>query len=88
MQAEMISIENAILGIVGIALGLAFGYILALQYMSMFESDFLSLRFVIYARTYAISIAAIVIVMVVSQLPSLRHVGRLNLAKTIKEQSV
>ena len=51
------------------------------------ESDFLSLRFAIYARTYAISIAAIVVVIVLSQLPSLRHVSRLNLAKTIKEQS-
>jgi putative ABC transport system permease protein len=84
----MLTLENLLTGALGMLLGVVLGYMLSLGYVKMFESEFLSFELAVYGRTYAITIVAILLILLLSQLPGVRYLSRLNLAKVTKEQSV
>ena len=83
----MLTIENLLLGLVGLAPGIVLGYLLAVQMFSLFQSDMITFDLVIYLRTYVLAALLIMIIMLVSQLPGMRQAGRLNLAQVVKEQA-
>ena len=85
--AIMITIENLLLGLAGLAPGALLGYATAMQMFSMFQSDMISFGLVIYPRTYILTAAVIIAIMLISQLPSIRQAGKLNLAQVVKEQA-
>ena len=85
--AVLVTIENALLGVAGIVLGLPLGNYLAKFFFSFFTSDLFYFEAVTYASTYLLGIIVILAVILVSEIPWLRYAGRLNLAKVVKEQA-
>jgi putative ABC transport system permease protein len=83
--AEMITIENLILGFVGIIIGIPLAYMLALYCFSLLQTDMLSYSLVIFPRTYLLAIGVIILAMIISQIPAIRNVNRLDLARMINE---
>jgi ABC-type antimicrobial peptide transport system permease subunit len=45
----------------------------------------LSYSLVIFPRTYLLAIGVVILIMIISQIPAIRNVNRLDLAKTINE---
>ncbi|MGB2582594.1 MAG: FtsX-like permease family protein [Dehalococcoidia bacterium] len=82
----MITIENLLLGMGGIIPGIPLGYALALLLFRLFQSDMMSYNLVIFPRSYLLAVGLIILIMVVSQIPGIRHINRLNLAQVTKEQ--
>jgi len=85
--AGMVTLENALLGFVGIFLGLPAGNYLAQYFFTFFVSDLFVLDTVTYSATYVLGGAIIFTVLLVSSIPGLRYVRNLNLAKVVKEQA-
>jgi len=85
--AGMVTLENALLGFVGIFLGLPAGNYLAKYFFTLFTSDLFVLDTVTYSATYVSGAATIFTVLLVSSIPGLRYVRNLNLAKVVKEQA-
>ena len=85
--AVLVTVENALLGVAGIVLGLPLGNYLAKFFFSFFTSDLFYFEAVTYASTYLLGIIVILAVILVSEIPWLRYAGRLNLAKVVKEQA-
>ncbi len=77
--------ENLMIAGAGILLGVPMGRWLNVYLMSTFESESMSLEAVIYLRTYLISVIGVLLLTVVSQIPSLLHVKRMDLAAATKE---
>jgi putative ABC transport system permease protein len=85
--AAMITIENLVLGLVGIIPGIPLGYYLAMFMMSLFQTDMMTFSLEVFPRTYGLIVGLIILIMLVSQLPSIRNLNRMDLARVIKEQS-
>jgi len=83
----MITIENLILGLVGVIPGIPLGYALSLLFFSIIQSDMMTFNPVIFPRTYAITVGLVILIMLLSQLPGIRTLNRLNLASVTKEQA-
>ncbi len=83
----MITIEDLILGIAGLIPGIILGYILTLYFFSLFQGDIFSMDVVIYNRTYLLTVGVVIAIMLLSQVPSIRSLGRINLATATKEQA-
>jgi putative ABC transport system permease protein len=83
----MITIENVLLGLAGIIPGIPLGYYLAVYFFSLFQGDMLSYNLVIFPRTYLLTVGLVMLIMVVSQIPGIRNINRLNLAQVTKEQA-
>ncbi|NNL13167.1 MAG: ABC transporter permease [Acidimicrobiia bacterium] len=86
--SRMITAENMTVAIVGIPLGLLAGFVTAGQAMASFESDLFAFDLYIRPSTFVISALAILIVALLSQWPGLRAIGRLEIAKIVKERSL
>ena len=82
---EMITIENLILGLLGIVLGIPLSYMLAVYSFSILQTDMLSYSLVILPRTYLIAVGVVILIMIISQMPAIRHLNRLNLVSAINE---
>jgi putative ABC transport system permease protein len=85
--AAMLTIENLALGLVGLLPGLLLGYGLALLFFSLVESDMMTFDLVVFPRTYLLAAGMVVLIMLLSQVPGIRHLNRLNLAMVTKEQA-
>ncbi|MFO8009809.1 MAG: FtsX-like permease family protein [Dehalococcoidia bacterium] len=83
----MITIENMMLGLCGLVPGIFAGYALALYFFSLFQGDMFTFDLIVLPRTYVLTTVIIVIVILVSQIPSLRSLNRLDLATVTKEQA-
>jgi putative ABC transport system permease protein len=83
--AEMITIENLILGFAGIIIGIPLAYMIAVYSFSLLQTDMLSYSLVIFPRTYLLVIGVVLLVMIISQIPAIRNVNRLDLARMINE---
>ena len=83
--AEMITIENLILGFAGIIIGIPLGYMIAVYSFSFLQTDMLSYSLVIFPRTYLLAIGVVILAMIISQIPAIRNVNRLDLARMINE---
>ena len=81
----MVTIENAVTAAVGSALGMGLGRLLNIYFVAAYAGEQLELQPVIYARSYAITVTAVFIALMIAQIPALRTVNRLDLAKATKE---
>jgi putative ABC transport system permease protein len=79
------TVENLLIAAIGIAAGLPLGRWLDIYLMSSFESESMSLEPIIYLRTYLIAVAGALALTLVSQIPSLLQVKKMDLAAAIKE---
>jgi putative ABC transport system permease protein len=83
--AQMITMENLTLGLLGIILGLPLSYMLAAYSISLLQTDMLSYGLVILPQTYLIAVVVVILIMIISQMPAIRQLNRLNLASVINE---
>ncbi|MDY6911022.1 MAG: hypothetical protein SVM79_01485, partial [Chloroflexota bacterium] len=70
-----------------IALGIVLGYLIEIEMINMFQADMMTLRIAFTVRSYVITAIGVMLVLVLSQLPSIRYVNNLNLARMTKEQA-
>ncbi len=82
--ARMVVLENIILGLFALVVGLPFGKFLCGLYVQEFAYDAMNLPVVIYPRTYFLVAAVTMIIMMLALVPNLRHLKSLNLVEVIK----
>ncbi len=84
--SRLISSENLIMTLMGIVPGLIAGVLGGRALMASYSSDLFRLNLVVRAQTLVLAGAAIVVVALVSQWPSLRAVRRLDIASVVRER--
>lgn len=84
--STMTSLENLIFGLLAIIQGIIFGNIVARYAIGLQETEYFSLEFVVYWPTYVIVSVGILIVLLICQIPSLKHVQSVELARATKER--
>jgi putative ABC transport system permease protein len=85
--ALMTTIENLLMGALGVLLGVPLGRLLCLWLVKTYQSETVTLQAVIYPRTYVLTVVGMLLLVVLAQLPSLRMMYHLDLAKATKERS-
>lgn len=85
--AAMITIENLLLGAAGLVPGIILGYLMGVLFFGMFQGDMFTMDLVVFRRTYVLTVCIVIIIMIVSQVPSIRNINRLNLSQVVKEQA-
>jgi putative ABC transport system permease protein len=85
--ARMITAENVIVTVIGIAPGLVAGYLVAAAFMASFSSDQFSFALQMRTSTLVLSALAILGVSLLSQWPGLRAVRRLDVARVVRERA-
>jgi len=82
----MTTIENLILGLLSIIPGFILGVVVGKYAMSLQQTEYFSLNLVVYPRTYLIVALGIIAILLICQVPSLRYVKKVELAKATKER--
>ncbi len=85
--ARMITAENVLMTLLGIGPGLLIGYELARLFMAQFDNDQFDFSLQMRASTLVFAALAILIVALLSQLPGLRAVRRLDVAEVVRERA-
>ena len=87
MLARLVRVENLITVLIGIVPGLIAGYAVAAVFMASFGSDQFNFELQMRTSTLVLSAIAIVIVALISQIPGLRALRRIDVAKIIRERA-
>ncbi|MBK5111353.1 MAG: FtsX-like permease family protein [Thermoleophilia bacterium] len=87
MLARLVRVENLITVVIGIVPGLIAGYAVAAVFMASFGSDQFNFELQMRPSTLVLSAIAIVIVALISQIPGLRALRRMDLARIIRERA-
>jgi putative ABC transport system permease protein len=88
MIAWMIVGENLLLTILGIIPGLILGVWLSSLFLSSFSNDSFNLEFSIRPATVAIAALAMIVVALLSLIPGIRSVKRLDVGAVVRERAV
>jgi putative ABC transport system permease protein len=83
--AGIIAIENLVTWAIGMLIGLPLGRCLAIFFMVLWRTETFHPRLHIFLSTYILTVFGILLTVLVSQLPGIRYVGRLNIANATKE---
>jgi putative ABC transport system permease protein len=84
---RLVTAENLLLTVVALIPGLLVAYLLAAEFMASFSSDLFQFDLAVRPTTFLGTSAAIVVVALLSQWPSLRAVSRLDLARVVRERA-
>lgn len=87
MLARLVRVENLVNVLIGIVPGLIAGYFVAVVFMASFGSDQFNFDLQMRTSTLVLSAAAIVVVALISQIPGLRALRRIDVAKIIRERA-
>ena len=83
----ILTLENLLIGSLGIAMGLPIGYYVANYFMSQVSSEMMTMAAVIYPRSYVIACLSALVILLVSQIPAIRQVSRMSLPTVTKDWS-
>jgi ABC-type antimicrobial peptide transport system permease subunit len=83
--ARMIGVENLLAYSVGILIGVPIGRWLAHLFVQSYESESFNMQTVIFMRTYLITIFSILAAVLLAQLPGIRYIRGIELAKATKD---
>ncbi|HEY5639268.1 MAG TPA: ABC transporter permease, partial [Dehalococcoidia bacterium] len=83
--ASMLTVENVVMGVIGVAVGLPVGYALSQYFAQFYQNDLFDMPVVIYTRTYGIAAAGALIVLLLAEIPAVRFVRRLDLPAVVRE---
>jgi len=86
--AALITGENLLLTLLGILPGLLIGYWTAAAMMHTYSSDLLTFDLEMHPTTLLYAAAALVVVALLSLIPGVRSVGRLDVAQVVRERSL
>ncbi len=84
--SAMTTLENMIFGILSILPGFVLGIAVASYAMSLQESEYFTITLIVSGRSYFLVALGIISILLLSQIPSLRYVNRVELAKATKER--
>jgi putative ABC transport system permease protein len=84
---RLVTAENLLLTVFGLVPGLAVAYLVAAAFMASFSSDLFRFDLQVRPTTFLGTAAAILLVAVLSQWPSLRAIGRLDIARVVRERA-
>ena len=84
---QLMTIENVILTVIGIPIGLVVGYWVAAAFMAGFSSDLFQFDLQVRTSTYLFIALAVLVVTLVSQWPGLRAVRRIDIAGVVRERA-
>jgi putative ABC transport system permease protein len=82
--ALLIITETVILFLLTLIPGLLIGSLAAGQMGNAFQTDLFSMQMVVSTRSYVLSAVCILLTIIISALPAIRHINRLNLAEATK----
>ncbi len=85
--SRLVTAENLLLTLLGLIPGLIGGYLLASVFMASFSSDLFSFDLHVRPTTFLFTALSILLVGVISQLPALRSVGRMDLGRIVRERA-
>lgn len=83
--ALIITVENLSTWLVGTIIGVPFGRWLGSYFMVLWQTETFHPRFQIEMSTYLLTVVGILITVLLSQMPGIRMLNRLNLASATKE---
>jgi len=83
--ASMVTIENLTSWILGTMIGLPLGRWLAGYFVQLYETEMFHMQAVIFPKTYMWTILGILLTVLVSQIPGIRYLSKLDLASATKE---
>jgi len=86
--ATLITGENVLLVSLGIVPGLIVGYLAAAWMMSTYSSDMIKFNLEMRPSTLVLSAIAMIVVALLSVVPGIRTVRRLNVAEVVRERAV
>ncbi len=82
--ALLITTENLMVGLLGLAGGIPLGYLLNQLLVASWDNETMQLQAVLLPASYLTTIIAVVLTILLSQIPGIRQVNRLNLAQATK----
>jgi putative ABC transport system permease protein len=85
---RLVTVENLLLTAVGVVVGLVVGDLLAIVFMASFSSDMFTFRADVRPTTFLATGVAVIVVALLTQAPSIRAIGRLDLGRVVRERSV
>lgn len=85
--ARIITAENVLLTVAGIVPGLVVGYLAAAEFMASFSSDLFSFDLDVRPTTFVLTVAGILVAALVSQVPILAAVRRIDIAQVVRERA-
>jgi putative ABC transport system permease protein len=85
--SRLITVENMLVALPGIPLGLVAGYYMSKAALSTFSSDLFTFDLYVRPSTFVFASLAIIVVALLSQGPGLRAIRRIDIAKVVKERS-
>jgi putative ABC transport system permease protein len=83
----MLTVENVLMGLLGVVVGLPLGYIISLYFATLYSNELFDMPTVIYTRTYGIAALGALLVLLLAEVPSIRFVRRLDLPAVVREMS-
>jgi putative ABC transport system permease protein len=83
--ASMLTVENVLMGLLGVVLGMPVGYGLAQYFATLYQNDIFDMPMVINGSTYATAGVAAIIVLLLAEVPAIRYVRRLDLPSVVRE---
>jgi putative ABC transport system permease protein len=83
----MLTVENVLMGVLGVVIGLPLGYAISLYFASLYDNELWDMPTVIYTRTYAVAALGALLVLLLAEVPSIRFVRRLDLPAVVREMS-
>jgi putative ABC transport system permease protein len=84
--SAMTTLENVIYGLFAIIPGFILGVWVGKYAMGLQQTDYFSISFVVYWSSYLLVAIGIIVILLVCQVPSLRYVKKVELAKATKER--
>ncbi len=85
--AATLATENLLATLLGIPLGLVLGWVAAAQFMGLYSSDLFTLPLYLPWWALAVSAGGVVVAAGLSQLPAIRAVRRLDVARVVRERA-
>jgi len=82
----MTTLENVIFGLLAIVPGILLGVAVGRYAMSLQQTDFMTLNLVVSPSSYLLVSVGIILILLICQIPSLRYVKRVELARATKER--
>jgi putative ABC transport system permease protein len=86
--SRLITAENLIVTLIGLVPGLIIGYLGAAEFMAAYSNDQFSFDLMMKPTTLVFSALVIVVVTLLSQIPGLRAIRRLDVATVVRERAV
>jgi putative ABC transport system permease protein len=82
-----LTLENLLMGMLGLVPGFVAAYIVMAHALGLYQTDYFSFSLSIFPISYLLASCGVLTVMVLSELPPLVYVRRMDLAQSVKRRA-